>query len=287
MSSYTNKANIESYFAQARYNYKERYFFQGSIRAAGSSRFAKGNRWGTFGALGVSWVMSNEEFMEGVNLLRFMKFKASWGVLGNQEIGLYLTDDQYTIENVEGLIGYTWTYAGNQDLTWEKSSIFNVGVEFDFGKYLTADIEYFYKKTDNMLFPRSVSPSLGYSYYYVNEGALANQGLEFNFNVHAVNTRQVKLDIRLNGSWYKNEVLVMPLEANGEPMVMNGSWSVGHSLYDYYMPTYMGVNSETGIAQYKGFYDANKVSDPANLISTDYISSTYIYQKYNPDADIR
>ena len=287
MESSTVAYAIESYFGQAVYNYKERYFVQGSLRGDGSSRFAKGNRWGLFGAIGASWVLSNEDFMQDVELLRFMKLKASWGVLGNQEIGLFLYEDMYSIENVDGSIGYTWTYAGNKDLTWEKSNMFNVGVEFDLGRYLSAEVEYFYKKTDNMLFPRSVSPSLGYSYYYVNEGALSNQGVEATFKVHAVDTRQVKLDFRLTGSWYRNEILSMPLEANGEPMIMNGSWSKGHSLNDYYMPRYAGVNEQTGLAQYVAFYDANRVEDPNNLKATDYITSVYIHEQTYKDADIR
>ena len=232
--------------------------------------------------------MTNENFMQGAtDVLKFLKFKASWGVLGNQEIGLYLTDDHYTIENVDGMIGYTWSYAGNKDLTWEQSSIFNVGVEFDLSKYVTADVEYYYKKTDNMLFPRYVSPSMGYSYYYVNEAALSNQGIEFNVNVHAVNTRDVKLDIRINGGHYRNEVTKMPLEADGTPMIMNGSWSLGHSLYDYYMMEYMGVNPENGKAQYKAFYDLNLVKDPNNIQIDEYIPSVYLHEQDYPDADIQ
>ncbi len=277
MSSSTGQYTLESYFASLNYNYKGKYFVNGSYRADGSSRFAKGNRWGHFGSVGVAWLLTGEEFMEDVNLLRNFKVKASWGVLGNQNISLYLFQDQYSLLNVNNQVAYTWGYFGNPDLTWERSNNFNAGIEFELGKYFGAEIDYFYKTTSDMLFPRSVSPSLGYSYRYVNEGKLMNTGVEFQFRINAVDTRNVKLNFRLNGAHYTNRMLEMPLEANGEPMIMNGSWSVGHSLYDWYIREYMGVNPTDGQALYKMYYDANAAKDKdGNHVA---IPSVYHYEQ--------
>ncbi len=261
MNSSTGEYTLESYFASLNYNYKGKYFVNGSYRADGSSRFAKGNRWGHFGSVGVAWLLTAEDFMSSVNVLRSFKIKASWGVLGNQDVALYLFQDQYSIANVGNQVAYTWGYFGNPDLTWEKSNNFNAGIEFELGKYFAAEIDYFYRTTSDMLFPRSVSPSLGYTYRYVNEGKLANQGIEFQFNISAVDTRNVKLNIRLNGAHYANKMLEMPLEADGTPMLMNGSWSVGKSLYDYYTTEYVGVCEATGKALYKKYYDAKAETD--------------------------
>lgn len=292
IASETVKASIESYFAQVRYNYKERYFFHGTIRGDGSSRFAKGNRWGCFGAVGVAWLMTNEDFMQDqsvTDVIKNLKIKASWGRLGNQDIGLFLYTNQYGISNVDGEVGYSLSYIGNKDLTWEKSSIWNVGFEMGLTKYLDLEFEYFYKTTTDMLFPRSVAPSLGYSYYYVNDGALMNQGVEFSANVHAVDMKNVRLDIRLNGAWYENKVTQMPLDNNGKRMNMNGAMSVGHSLYDYYTVEYAGVNGATGKALYVSYYN------PADLVTPgvyderyDYISSvhSYILEHYVTDEDV-
>lgn len=268
---------LDSYFAQARYNYKEKYFIHGTIRGDGSSRFAKGHRWGLFGSVGLAWLMSNEDFMQDVDLLRNFKIRASWGVLGNQEIGTFLYTNQYSIENVGGYPGYVLAYIGNPELTWERSHIANVGIDFDLGKYLTASVEYFYKYTDNMLFPRYVAPSLGYSYYYVNEGALANQGVEFQLNVHAVNTNNLKLDIRLNGAWYDNKVMKMPTDNSGKEYIMNAGLALGHSPYDYYTVEYAGVNPENGKAQYYWYYDPNKLEGSDPSVYKHSISSVYQY----------
>ena len=253
LESYSNSYSMESYFGQVRYNYKERYFIHGSVRGDGTSRFARGHQWGTFGSVGLAWLISNEDFMSNVNLLRNFKLKASWGVLGNQNIPLYLVSDTYGISVFNNQPAYTWSSYGSGDLTWESSNIWNAGVEFDLGKYLTANVEYFYKTTTDMLFSRATAPSLGYGSYYVNDGKLAVQGIEFQFNIHAVNTRNVKLDIRLNGAHYEDKMLEMPMEADGTRMLLSGQLAKGHSQLEWLLPTYMGVDEETGLAKYKRY----------------------------------
>ena len=260
ITSGTGQYTLDSYFGQVKYNWKERYFVYGALRGDGSSRFAKGHRWGMFGSVGATWMISNENFWDSSWMFKNFKLKASWGRLGNQDISNFLYTNWYSVSNVGGEPGYTLEYIGNKELTWEKSNMWNVGTEFSLGKYWDAEIEYFYKTTSDMLFPRYVAPSLGYGYYYVNEGELVNQGVEFQFNVHAVNTNAVKLDIRLNGGYYNNKVTKMPTDNSGKAMTMNGGWSLGHGLYDYYMTEYRGVDSETGIGTYTLFFDENELA---------------------------
>ncbi len=298
MSGYTTETSMESYLATANYNYAERYFINGSYRADGSSRFAKGHRWGHFGSVGAAWVITNEEFMsDSRDWLRNLKLRASWGMLGNQEIGSFLYTDQYSVENVDDQVAYIWSYKGNPDLTWERTSTVDVGLEFEITKYLTGEVDYYYKKTSNLLFPRYVAPSLGYSYYYVNDGKLSNQGVEFQLTAHAVDTRNVKLDIRLNGSHNTNRMEEMPIDYYDESgkavrMVMNGSMAKGHDLYDWYMVEYVGVDRETGEAQYRAYYDADKGTfgtSSADQIESgnNYIASVFDYKHDHPDANIR
>lgn len=157
ISSSTGQYSLDSYFAEVKYNYKERYFLYGSLRGDGSSRFASYARWGLFGAVGGAWLISNEEFMSDVNLLRDFKFKASWGTMGNQEISDFLYTNWYATDNVAGEPGVTLEYIGNPELSWEKVNTFNVGFEFSLGKYFDAQLEYFYKTTTDMLFARYVA----------------------------------------------------------------------------------------------------------------------------------
>ena len=304
VEGYTRTSTLESALATATYEYDNRYHITANYRADGSSKFAKGHRWGHFGSVGGAWSFTNEHFMEGTEAADWLKngkLRLSWGVLGNQDIGDMLYIDQYNVENVDGEKGYVWSYKGNSELTWERTSTVDLGLEFSIKKYLDVEIDYFYKKTDNMLFPRYVAPSLGYGGYYVNDAAMENQGLEFSLKAHAIDMRNVKLDFRLNGGYYRNKMLQMPVDtydAEGKPlerMVMSGGMSVGHSTADYYMVHYEGVNEE-GQAMYTGYYDANKGGwghTSADLLEEgdpqtgNYIASVYEYQLKNTNADIK
>ena len=300
MGSATSTVTLESYLATASYIYKERYGLTANYRADGSSKFAKGHRWGHFGSVGATWMFTNEPFMENASKwISNGKLRLSWGVLGNQNnINANLYQDQYSIQYVDGKVAYVWEYKGNPDLTWERSQVVDLGLEFDFHKYLTAEIDYFYKLTDNMLFPRYVAPSLGYSYEYLNGGELENQGVEVQLNVHALDTRNVKLDIRLNGAHYKNNVKSLPDYVSSDTeMIMNAGMAVGHGLYDWNMPTYTGVDAETGQAKYLAYYDANLgsfgTSNSADVLQAtgkngnNYISNVYEYRMKHPEADIQ
>ena len=300
MTSTTSSVALESYLATVSYIYDERYGITANYRADGSSKFAKGKRWGHFGSIGATWMFTNESFMESASKwIKNGKLRLSWGVLGNQGgINANLYQDQYSINYVDGTVAYVWEYKGNPDLTWERSQTIDLGIEFDFHKYLTAEIDYFYKLTDNMLFPRYVAPSMGYSFEYLNGGELENQGVEVQLNVHALNTRNVKLDIRLNGSHYSNKVKSLPDYISSDTeMIMNGSMAVGKGLYDWFMPTYIGVDAATGQAQYKGYYDANLGSwgtgmqanqlQATGKMGNNYISNVYEYREKYPNADIQ
>ena len=300
MTSSSSATALESYLATATYMYDERYGLTANYRADGSSKFAKGNRWGHFGSVGASWAFTSESFMEPINKwISNGKLRLSWGVLGNQNnVNANLYQDQYSIQYVDGDVAYVWEYKGNPNLTWERSQVIDLGLEFDFHKYLTAEIDYFYKLTDNMLFPRYVAPSLGYSYEYLNGGELENQGIEVQLNVHALDTRNVKLDIRLNGAHYRNNVKALPDYISSETeMIMNGGMAVGHGLYDWNLTTYAGVDAETGQAMYVGYYDATLgswgTSNSADVLQAtgkngnNYISNVYEYRQKHPDADIQ
>jgi len=301
VEGYARTSTLESALATVTYEYDSRYHITANYRADGSSKFAKGHRWGHFGSVGGAWSFTNEHFMEGTEAADWLKngkLRLSWGVLGNQDIGDMLYTDQYNVENVDGNKGYVWSYKGNPNLTWERTSTIDLGLEFSIQKYLDVEIDYFYKKTDNMLFPRYVAPSLGYGGYYVNDAAMENQGLEFDLKAHAVNERNVKLDIRLNGGYYRNKMLQMPIDGydeqgNPQRMVMSGGMSVGHSTADYYMVHYEGVNDQ-GQACYTAYYDADKGDfghNSADLINDgetgdNYIASVYEYQLKHPNARI-
>lgn len=125
-------------------------------------------------------------------------------------------------------------------MTWERSTTINTGIEFNIADVLEGEVEYFHKKTTDMLFMKQVAPSLGYASYPVNDGALVNKGVEFSLTAHLLNKKDYKFDFRLNGGYYKNEMTQMPIdETTGTEKPIEIStyigWAKGHSLYDFYI----------------------------------------------------
>ena len=300
LGSYRTITTLDSWLANASYWYDERYGVTANYRADGSSKFAKGHRWGHFGSVGFSWKFTNEHFMEGTTAADWLKngkLRISWGANGNQGISNYMYQDQYSIEYVDGEVGYVWDYKGASDISWERTQVLDVGLEFDINKYLTAEIDYFYKYTDNLLMPKYTASSQGYSSTWVNGGSMSNNGIEFQFNVHAVDLRNVKLDIRFNGGHYHNKVLTLPEDVDTETeMLYNGGIAKGFSLYDYNMPKYAGVDAETGKALYVAYYDADLGNfgytsaterQARGEKGSNYISNVYLYRQQHPNADIQ
>ncbi len=279
MDSYTYEYAIESYFGQVRYDYANKYFLNGSLRADGSSRFAKGNRWGTFGSVGAAWAVTSEDFMKNITWLKNLKYKISWGYLGNQDFittpeaaGYYPYYDLYTINNINDNYAFSFKYKGNPNLTWEKTSSFNTGIEFNIADVLEGEVDYFSKRTKDMLYSKQVGPSLGYVSYPVNDGEMVNRGVEFSLTAHLLNKKDYKFDFRVNGGYYKNELTKMPMDdATGKPKNLETStyygWRKGGSIYDFYMREYAGVDPETGNALYNQYY--NILSDGNEEVITD------------------
>jgi len=284
-----NRFALDSYLASLMYSYNDRYVVTANYRADGSSRYAKGHRWGHFGSVGVAWNFTNESFLSGNEWIKNGKLRLSWGVLGNQSSSLYSYTNLYSVVNVDNNIGYVEGSKGNPDITWERSNTTDLGLEFSIGKYLDVELDYFYKMTDNLLFYRTVATSLGYSSIPTNDAKMATTGIEFSFKAHAVDTRNVKLDIQLNGSHYTNKMLEMPIDyynADGTAhrQQMSGAMSVGHSMYDHYTYVYAGVDPETGNALYEYYYDDRydwKGQMPDG--SYNYITSLYKWQQEHAD----
>ena len=292
LTGYNYGYSLDSWFGQLSYDYAEKYFINGALRADGSSRFAKGNRWGTFGSVGAAWNVTKEDFMRDLTWLRNLKLKASWGVTGNQslnddsDLGLgisayYPYTDMYTIRNVNDEASFVFNRKGNKDLTWEKTQNVNVGVEFDIAGIVEGEVDYFNRLTSDMLFLRSTALSQGYASIPVNDGKMRNAGVEFSLTAHAVKTKDVSLDIRLNGSHYKNSIVELPMDGeSGNRMdfyqyTSRFTWVKGGSIYDFYIPTYKGVDPETGYALYKTL---NAVDAAGNVLQEN-VTDVELYKK--------
>lgn len=290
--SYTFDYTLESYFAQLNYDFNDTYFLSGTVRRDGSSRFLK-DKWGNFGSVGAAWVVSNEGFMQDLGVFEFFKLKASYGLLGDQAgVGYYPGADLFNVDNLNDEISLSFNTKGNPDLTWETSKMFQTGFEFELGNYLEGAFDYYNKKTEDQIFERRVAPSLGYAIIQVNDGVLQNQGFEFSLTGHLVRTEDFYVDLSVNGEIIENEMLEMPIDpTTGEQKILDiqGSYgrAVGHSIYDYYMREYAGVDPATGEGMwYTHFVDANGDGRPTGGLMSDggeIIESLFEYLNSNPE----
>ena len=283
-SGYKNRYAIESYFGQLNYDYAGKYFLSGTIRRDGSSRF-KNDKWGTFGSVGLSWVASREEFMLNQDLISNLKLKTSYGVIGDQGVGSnHPGENLWQVGTYGGDLAIYETVVGNADLTWEKSKMFQTGIEVSLKKYLDVSVDYYLKDTDDLIFTRKVGPSAGYSMMTVNDGKLRNQGVEFNVVGHVLQTKDAYFDISINGEYLKNKLINMPIDpSTGQEKVLDidGLYgrSSGHSIADFYMREWAGVDSETGRAQWYTYTYIDGNGDKQYVASlTDFLAD-------NPDKE--
>jgi TonB-linked SusC/RagA family outer membrane protein len=284
ISSYTDRYTLESYLSQVNYDYNGKYYFSGSLRRDGSSRFVN-KPWGTFGSVGASWIVSKENFMQAQNVFDFLKYKISYGLIGDQSVGSYYPGlITYPISNLNDKPSIGSANVGNPDLTWETAKMFQTGVEFSIGNRINASIDYYVKNTDNLIFDRRVGPSIGYALIKVNDGQLRNQGLEFDLTGKILKSNDFYLDLNLNGETFKNKIVTMPIDpATSMPKVIDvqGSfgWAEGRSIYDFYMRDFVGVDPEDGKSTWRVFYTDN--NNNGTFDSGEQIASLSVFE--NPD----
>lgn len=207
-TSYKKRRNNEGYFGRLQYNFDERIFGSASLRRDASSRFHPDYRWGTFWSVGGAWLINKESWFDA-SWVQELKIKASVGSQGNDNIGDFRYTDVFDIINSDNKVGTSFYSKGTKDITWETNTNFNIGAEFQLWNRVTGSIEYYRRKTSDMLFSFSVAPSLGYSSYFDNVGNMVNSGVEMDFNVNIFDTRNFTWDVNLNISTLKNRLTML------------------------------------------------------------------------------
>ena len=247
--SYTTDYNTEGYFGRLQYDFAEKYFGSVSYRRDASSRFHPDNRWGNFWSAGAAWIISKEAFFD-VEWIDLLKIKASYGSQGNDRIGDYRYVNTFSIVNSNGNPAAVPNVMGNKDITWEANANFNAGVEFELlGTRLNGSVDFFTRKTSDMLFTFTLPPSYGYTYYYANIGDMRNLGVELELNGTVIKHRDLEWNINLNLTHYKNKVTYLADEhktttVDGVEGYENGNMFIGEGipLYTYELVQYAGVN---------------------------------------------
>ena len=287
--SYSTAYTLESWFAVLNLSYDGKYFLSSSARRDGSSRFIK-NKWGTFGSVGLGWVMSKEDFFPKDSFVDYFKVNGSFGINGDQGNNLQYGWQIFGINQTpDGSYSFTQSSTlANRDLTWEEREKSNIGFEtilFD-GK-VTLDMDYFSDKTKNMFFNQTLPGSSGSTLIQYNDGVLSNRGLEFNANINLVQTEDFSMSLNINGAMLTNELEEMPTDYfTGEPKVLDGRYSAGKSLYDWYMREWAGVNPATGTAMWNLYYD-DMNNDGIFDSGDSAINSMTLYMDEFPDANVQ
>ncbi|MBW9203232.1 TonB-dependent receptor [Bacteroidales bacterium SW292] len=280
-SSYIDDYNTEGYFGRVQYDFNEKYFLSASYRRDASSRFHPDNRWGNFWSAGAAWIISKENFFNA-DWIDLLKLKASYGSQGNDNIGNYRYVNTYSIVNAGGNPAALPETMGNKDITWETNGNFNAGVDFEFfqGRF-TGTVEYFYRKTSDMLFSFPLAPSFGYTSYFANVGDMRNQGVELEFNGTPIKTNDLVWDIRLNLTQYKNKITYLPEER--KTMVVDGVpgysssnyyYGEGEPLYTYRLKRYAGVAEDGQPLYYMNVTD-NDGNVTGRATTTNYDDADY------------
>jgi TonB-dependent starch-binding outer membrane protein SusC len=237
-SGYLNEWGLMSFFGRINYALMDKYLFEANIRYDGSSRFAPGHRWGMFPSFSAGWRISEEDFWKKTslsNIVDNLKLRASWGVLGNQNIGTYPYQQTYSLgENA--VIGTTPTLMSgtrvntynNQDITWENTSVTDVGIDFSLlNGLLTANLDYFHKYTYNILSSVQYTSIIGRSVGQSNVGAVANNGIEVSLVYNGRLGKDFKYSLAPNFTFVKNVVKKL---ADGASRDLNNGLIVGQPI---------------------------------------------------------
>lgn len=245
-SSGADAYRLESYLSRVNYDYNSTYYFSASFRRDGSSRFYRSNRWGNFWSLAAAWNISQEPFLAGQDWIDHLKLKASYGGQGNDNIGTFYAWQQfYTISGYDNgdANGAFFATLENKELQWEVNNNLNIGAEFRLFNRLSAEVNWFYRMSDNLLFSVPRPSSTGIEAVYRNVGAMRNRGIEIQISADLVKTAGFQWSVDFNLTHIGNKITKLPQEEiiSGVNKLM-----VGHSVYEYWMRESAGVDPATG-----------------------------------------
>ncbi|PQV45717.1 TonB-linked SusC/RagA family outer membrane protein [Jejuia pallidilutea] len=245
----TTNYRLEGFFARLNYNYNDKYYLSASIRRDGSSIFNQDVRWGTFYSVGASWRIDQERFMENVSFVDNLKLRATYGEVGNDNLGnprdYFLSQARYSLTANANQPGIWWSDLGNGALEWESLESYDVALEFGlFNNFLDGSIEYYRRNSSGLLFELPIALSNGFDQFVTNLGEMYNEGFELGLTAHLFRQKDFTWDLTLQASTFKNEI------TNIENPSINGSkrWAVGVSRYEFYLLHSAGVDPDNGDA---------------------------------------
>lgn len=214
LSSDKGNQRLVSFLGRVNYTLLDKYLFTASIRSDGSSKFTDKNKWATFLSGALAWRASEEKFIKDLNIFSNLKFRVSYGETGNQGIGSYRTLPQLAVANYpynesmnSGVAMVTWRGPVDENIKWETTAQWNAGIDFGWmNNQLTFTIDYYHKKTRDLLQEVKIPGSTGFSNKLTNSGNVTNEGLELTLGYDVFRTGPVKWNVNANIAFNKNEI---------------------------------------------------------------------------------
>ncbi|HUR11074.1 MAG TPA: SusC/RagA family TonB-linked outer membrane protein, partial [Flavitalea sp.] len=262
-------SGLLSYFIDATYGFRKKYYLSAGARRDGSSRFGENRKYANFGQVGASWIISEENFMAGSQgWLSELKLKASYGSVGNQlGIGDFAARELLGPTVYNGVGGLLLNNLANPDLRWEKKLMFNSGIEFTFFQgRLGGTLEYYNNITSDLFLDRQLSRTSGFASINTNLGKLQNQGIEASLQGDVIKTKAFTWSLSANYTFNKNKILEQP----GQPENINGLYinKEGERANSFYVNRYAGVDPQNGSALYykKDGKTTTDIYDPSDAV---------------------
>ncbi len=266
---------IYSGIGRINYSLHDRYHVTATLRADGSSRFAKNKKWGWFPSLGFSWNVNEEKFLKGQKWIEDLKFRASVGTVGNQEIGDYRFLSTYAATHYflggSKNMGYYRSALGNDDLKWETTTSYDLGFDFNILKgKLGFVFDFYHKKTSDLLLNIPVEQTTGFDRQLSNVGNVTNTGVEFAVNATLWQSKNLSWQASANIAHNHNEVTSI---GTGQSEIINTNQTIirpGEALGTYYGWVFDGIVQTSD--------DLSKVPSPANKPVVEYGDVKYVDQ---------
>lgn len=206
---YSNGSLMISFISRLEYKFRNRYILNASMRRDGSSRFSPKERWGNFPAFAAAWLVSEEKFVKkNVPWLTYLKLKGGWGKVGNGWVPEYAWRTMFNTTNYMGQAGIVPETIGNDNLRWEDTEAWDLGLEFGLfeGQRIRGNLGFYRKKTEGLLYDLELAPSLGMRSTRVNFASIENKGVEFDVTARIIETKDWQWQCTLNLFKNKNTV---------------------------------------------------------------------------------
>lgn len=302
LDGYNDLYKVEGYFSKLNYNFKDKYFLNGSFRRDGSSVFAPENRWGNFYGFGAAWSIMKESFFPKTKWITDFRVKGSYGEQGNDNIqypvtsqishrnyfgslrNYYAYETQYEVApDADGNASVLNVFEANRSVKWEKSKNLNLGFDITLLNRISIEAEYFERNVSDLIYNFPIALSTGTAFVSRNIGDMGNKGVEVNLGIDIVKNKNIDFSIWGNATHYKNKITSLP-KAFTDGIYR---FEVGAPAYSYFLREFAGVDKTNGDALwYKDEKDQTGTLTGNKITTNVYGDATTYLSKKNANPDV-